>query len=52
MNSTTEVVSESLDEEVISSQSQASTHTTVDGLYAKYVLAILVLMGIFNFIDR
>lgn len=30
----------------------SADHTTIDGLYAKYVLGVLVLMGVFNFIDR
>ena len=51
MNSTKEVVSESLDD-VIANHSQTSAHTTVDGPYAKYVLAVLMLMAVFNFIDR
>ena len=36
----------------ISVQSRAVSSDKVDGPYAKYVLAVLVLMAIFNFIDR
>lgn len=52
MNSTTEAVSAPTDDVRLDNDSSPSTHTTVDGSYAKYVLGILVLMGVFNFIDR
>ena len=52
MSSTTEAVKASVADQQLAAQSPPAEDTTVDGPYAKYVLAILVLMGVFNFIDR
>ena len=52
MNSTTETVSVQMEDVGLDSLPSSSAHTSIDGPYAKYVLAVLVLMGIFNFIDR
>ena len=52
MNSTTEVVKVSAEGQEMLNQSTSAARTRVDGPYAKYVLAVLLLMAIFNFIDR
>ena len=52
MSSTTEAVKASVADQQLAAQSPPAEDTTVDGPYAKYVLAILVLMGVLNFIDR
>ena len=52
MNSTTEAVPVSVADQKLATQSSPNVHTTIDGPYAKYVLGVLVLMGVFNFIDR
>jgi MFS family permease len=52
LSSTTEAVKASVADQQLAAQSPPAEDTTVDGPYAKYVLAILVLMGVLNFIDR
>ena len=52
MNSTTEAVPVSVADQKPATQPSPNVHTTIDGHYAKYVLGVLVLMGVFNFIDR
>ena len=51
MNSTTEVVSESLDDKKIA-HPRSAAYTKPDGLYAKYVLLVLMLVSLLNFYDR
>ena len=52
MTATSETVSTSSLEPISDQQTAVDKSTVVDGPYAKYVLAVLVVMGIFNFIDR
>ena len=52
MSSTTEAVPVSVADQKPATQPSPNVHTTIDGHYAKYVLGVLVLMGVFNFIDR
>ena len=51
MNSTSEVVSESMDDKMIT-RSRSAADTKPDGLYAKYVLFVLILVSALNFFDR
>ena len=52
MTATSETVSRSPAESISDEKPALDKSAVVDGAYAKYVLAVLVVMGIFNFIDR
>lgn len=52
MNKSKDTLTTSVTDEIAIDHSLTDQRARIDGPYAKYVLAVLVLMSVFNFIDR
>ena len=52
MNSTTQAVKTPPENQKVDSKPSSAAHTSIDGPYAKYVLMVLVLVYVLNFLDR